>query len=176
MGLSQLGTTQELSIVHFAEVCSLDGMIGVKGIRDPVVAVVVSMACYLRFISYGLTLIALRACSSCWLRLSSRILSCITGDVLLLGTIKIGGVVDNIVSGKTSGISSWIGCCIGRNIDWLHDLNLTTSLSGHGLKLSIVVVVTTMARSLLLLLEQQLEADLLYPGPLSSTWVVVMRM
>jgi hypothetical protein len=58
----------------------------------------------------------------------------------------------------------------------LHDFNLTTSLSGHGLKLSIVVVVTTMARSLLLLLEQQLEADLLYPGPLSSTWVVVMRM
>jgi hypothetical protein len=136
-----LGTMQKLSIVHLPEVCGLNGVIGVKEIRDPVVAVVVSMACYLHFISYGLTLIALSVCGLCWWRLSSHVLSCITCGVLLLGANSTGGVVGGI----TSSVGSWIGYCIGNNVDWLHDFILTTSLFVHGLKGSIVVVVTTMA-------------------------------
>jgi hypothetical protein len=67
----------------------LDGVIGVKGIRDPIVVVVVSTVYYLHFISYGLTLIAPSMCGLCWWRLNSRVLSCITGDVLLLGASSI---------------------------------------------------------------------------------------
>jgi hypothetical protein len=35
--------------VHLSEVCRLDWMIGVKAIRDPIVAIVVSTVCYLHF-------------------------------------------------------------------------------------------------------------------------------
>jgi hypothetical protein len=63
----------------------LDGVIGVKGIRDPIVVVV----WVLHFISYELTLIAPSMCGLCWWRLNSRVLSCITGDVLLLGASSI---------------------------------------------------------------------------------------
>jgi hypothetical protein len=37
-----LSTSQEFLVVHDLEFCSLDGVVGVKGIRDPMLAVVVS--------------------------------------------------------------------------------------------------------------------------------------
>jgi hypothetical protein len=123
-------------------------VIGVKGIKDPIAAVVVSPALYLRFISYGLTLIAPSVCGLRWWKLSSRVLSCIASSVLLLGASSIGGIVGSITGGITGSVGSWIGCCIGSSVDWLHDFILTTSLFGHRLKGSIVVVVMTMAGSL----------------------------
>jgi hypothetical protein len=134
--------------MHLPEVCVLDWVIGVKGIMDPVVTMVVGTACYLRFISYGLALITPGACGLCWWRLSSRVLSCITGDVLLLGASSIGGVVDGIARSMTGDIGSWIGRCVGNNVNWLHDFILTTSLFSHGQKGSVIVVVTMMAGSL----------------------------
>jgi hypothetical protein len=51
-----LGTSQEFLVVHDPEVCSLNGVVGVKGIWDPMFRVVVSTSCYLHFISYAMTL------------------------------------------------------------------------------------------------------------------------
>jgi hypothetical protein len=75
------GPAQDLLIVHLPEVCCLDGVVGGKGIRDSVVAVVVSTACYFRFVSNRLSLITLGTCSLSWLRLSSRVLACVSHPI-----------------------------------------------------------------------------------------------
>jgi hypothetical protein len=82
-------------------------VVGVKGIRDPVVAVVVSTVCYFYFILYGLTLITSGACSLSWLRLSSRVPPCITDDVLLLGGSNVGDVAYNIRATLTGFATSF---------------------------------------------------------------------
>jgi hypothetical protein len=51
-----LSTSQEFLVVHDPEFCSLDGVVGIKGVRDPMLAIVVSTSCYLNFISYAVTL------------------------------------------------------------------------------------------------------------------------
>jgi hypothetical protein len=56
-----LSTLQEFLIVHDPAICSLNGVVGVKGVRDPVLAVVVSTSSYLDFISYAVTLASFRA-------------------------------------------------------------------------------------------------------------------
>jgi hypothetical protein len=33
-----LSTSQEFLVMHDPEICSLDGVVGVKGVRDPVLA------------------------------------------------------------------------------------------------------------------------------------------
>jgi hypothetical protein len=53
-----LGTSYELLVLHVPQLCCLDGVMGIKGVRDPMVTDVVSTSCYLHFISYALTLIA----------------------------------------------------------------------------------------------------------------------
>jgi hypothetical protein len=50
-----LTTSQEFLVVHDPEFCSLNGVVGVKDVRDPMLAVVVSMSSYLDFISYAVT-------------------------------------------------------------------------------------------------------------------------
>jgi hypothetical protein len=42
--------------MHDPEFCSLDGVVGVKGVRDPILAVVVSTLSYLDFVSYAVML------------------------------------------------------------------------------------------------------------------------
>jgi hypothetical protein len=49
-------TSQDFLVVHDPEFCSLNGVVGVKGVRDPMLAVVVSTSSYLDFISYAMTL------------------------------------------------------------------------------------------------------------------------
>jgi hypothetical protein len=51
-----VGTSQEFLVVHMSEVCCLDGVVGIKSIRDPMFTVVVSTSCYLHFVSYAVTL------------------------------------------------------------------------------------------------------------------------
>jgi hypothetical protein len=51
-----LSTSQEFLVMHDPEICSLDGVVGVKSVTDPMFAVVVSTSCYLDFISYAVTL------------------------------------------------------------------------------------------------------------------------
>jgi hypothetical protein len=49
-------TSQDFLVVHDPQFCSLNGVVGVKGVRDPMLAVVVSTSSYLDFISYAMTL------------------------------------------------------------------------------------------------------------------------
>jgi hypothetical protein len=42
--------------MHDPEICSLNGVVGVKSIGNPMFAVVVSTSSYLHFISYAVTL------------------------------------------------------------------------------------------------------------------------
>jgi hypothetical protein len=42
--------------VHDPKVCSLNEVVGAKGVENPVFTVVVSSSSYLRFISYAVTL------------------------------------------------------------------------------------------------------------------------
>jgi hypothetical protein len=51
-----LSTSQEFPIVHDPEFYSLHGVVGIKGVRDLVLAVIVSSPSYLNFISYAVTL------------------------------------------------------------------------------------------------------------------------
>jgi hypothetical protein len=38
--------------MHVVQLCCLDGFVGIKGVEDPMVAVIISTSCYLHFISY----------------------------------------------------------------------------------------------------------------------------
>jgi hypothetical protein len=78
----------------------------VKGITDPVATVVVSTAFYLHFVSYALTLTALRAVGLHWWRLSSRVLSCVGSSVLLLSASSIGSIVGDVA------------CSISTSVGW----------------------------------------------------------
>jgi hypothetical protein len=51
-----LSTSQEFLVMHDPEICSLNGVVGVKGVMDPMLTVVVSASSYLDFISYAVTL------------------------------------------------------------------------------------------------------------------------
>jgi hypothetical protein len=51
-----VGTSQEFLVVHISEVCYLDEVVGVEGVRDPMFTIIISTSCYLHFISYALTL------------------------------------------------------------------------------------------------------------------------
>jgi hypothetical protein len=52
----EVGTSQKFLVVHISEVCYLDGVVGVEGVRDPMFTIIISTSCYLHFISYALTL------------------------------------------------------------------------------------------------------------------------
>jgi hypothetical protein len=87
---------------------------------DPVVTVIVSTALDLRFISYGLALIALGACGLCWWRLSSSVLSCVAGGVLLLGASSVGDIIGSVSSEIISDVGSvsyWTGRCVSSSVD-----------------------------------------------------------
>jgi hypothetical protein len=58
-----LGTSSEFLVVHVPQLHCLDGVVGVKGIRHPMVTIVVSTSCYLYFVSYALSLAAFCAIS-----------------------------------------------------------------------------------------------------------------
>jgi hypothetical protein len=61
--------------VHDPEICSLDRVVGVEGVRDPMLAVVVCTPSYLDFISYAVMLTSLRTISLDRRRLSSCVAS-----------------------------------------------------------------------------------------------------
>jgi hypothetical protein len=50
------GASQEFLVVHVTDVGSLNGVVGIKGVGDPMFTVVVSTAYYLHFISYAVML------------------------------------------------------------------------------------------------------------------------
>jgi hypothetical protein len=88
--------------VHDLEICSLDRVVGVEGVRDPMLAVVVCSSSYLDFISYAVTLTSLRTIGLGRRRLSSCIASWIWVDVHLdVGSVGciVGGISSSIGRG-----------------------------------------------------------------------------
>jgi hypothetical protein len=76
--------------------------VGIKGVRDPMVTVVVCTPCYLHFVSYALTLTTFCAISLHRRRLSSCILPWVqSGDPLDVGGISC--VVGDVAGGSGVG-------------------------------------------------------------------------
>jgi hypothetical protein len=74
-----LGTSQEFLVVHDPEICSLDGVVGVEGVRYPMFAVVVCAPSYFDFISYAVAPTSLCTIGLYQRRLNSCIASWIWG-------------------------------------------------------------------------------------------------
>jgi hypothetical protein len=91
--------------MHDLEICCLDEVVSIDGVRDPVFTVVVSTSCYLHFISYVVTLASFCTIGLDWRRLSSSIVSWIWSSVPLdVGSISY--VVDDV------------DVSIGRSVCW----------------------------------------------------------
>jgi hypothetical protein len=110
-----LGTLQDFLVVHDPEICSLNGLVGVKGVKDPILAVVVSTPSYLDFISYAVMLASFCTIGLDQRRLSSCIVSWVWGGVSLnIGSI--GCIVDDVTSSTGQSVCWSIGCSIGWSI------------------------------------------------------------
>jgi hypothetical protein len=116
----------------------LDGVVGVKGVRDPVLAIIVTMSSYLNFISYAVALASLNMIGLDQRRLSSCVVSWVRNDICLnIGSI--GCVVDDVTSGIGRvvcwGIShrvGWsVGCSIGSGVDWLRYFIFASTFFSH---------------------------------------------
>jgi hypothetical protein len=112
--------------VHDPEICSLDGVVGVKGVRDPVLAIVVRTSCYLDFISYVVALTSLSTIDLYQKRRSSCVVSWVRSDVCLsIGSI--GCVVSDVTSSiglviywGISHMICWsVSCSVGNRVDRL---------------------------------------------------------
>jgi hypothetical protein len=114
-----LGTSQEFLVVHDPEICSLDGVVGIKGVRDPVLTIVVSTSSYPDFISYAVALAFLRTIDLDRRRQSSCVVSWVQSDVCLnIGSIScvVGDVTSGIGLIVCWGVSHKIGWSVGRNV------------------------------------------------------------
>jgi hypothetical protein len=89
--------------MHDPEICRLNGVVGIKGVRDPMLAVVVSMSSYLNFISYAVTLTSFRTIVLDGRRLSSCSVSWIWGGVPL-DVSSVGCIVGGITSSVGRGV------------------------------------------------------------------------
>jgi hypothetical protein len=112
-------TSFEFLVMHDPEIYSLDRVVGVKGVWDPMLTIVVSTSSYLDFISYAVALASLRTIDLDWRRRSSCVESWVRSDVCLnIGSI--GCVVGDITSGVDLivcwGVSHRIGWSIGRSV------------------------------------------------------------
>jgi hypothetical protein len=75
----------------------LDGVVGVKCVRDPMLVVVVSTSSYLDFISYAVALASLYTIGLDQRRLSSYVVSWVWSGVPL-NINSIGCIVDDVTS------------------------------------------------------------------------------
>jgi hypothetical protein len=148
-----LSTSQEFLVVHDLEICCLNGVVGVKGVRDPVIAIVVSTSSYLDFISYAVVLDSLGTIGLDQRRLSSCVVPWVRSDVCLnIGSI--GCVVGDVTSGIGRvvcwGIShrvGWsVGCSIGSGVDRLRYFVFASSFFSH--RVEGALATTSLARTL----------------------------
>jgi hypothetical protein len=110
-----LSTSQEFLVVHDLEFYSFDGVVGVKGVRDPVLTIVVSTSSYIDFISYAVALASLGTIGLDRRRLSSCVVSWVRSDVCLsIGSV--GCVVDDVTSVIDRSVCWSIGCSIASEI------------------------------------------------------------
>jgi hypothetical protein len=147
-----LGTSQEFLVVHDPEICSLDGVVGVEGVRCPMLTVVVCALSYLDFISY-----AMASASFCMIRLDRRRLSsCVAswiwgGVPLDIGTVGcIVGGVTSISRGTCWSISRWVrwsvGCSVSSGICRLHYFIFTSPFFSYRVERTLAS--TSLSRSL----------------------------
>jgi hypothetical protein len=148
-----LSTSHEFLVVHDPEFCSLDVVVGVKGIRYPVLTIVVSSSSYLDFISCAVALASLSTIGLDQRRLSSCVFSWVQSDVCLnIGSISC--VVDDVTSGIGRvvcwGIShrvGWsVGYSIGSGVDRLHYIIFASSFFSHQVEGTLAT--TSLARTL----------------------------
>jgi hypothetical protein len=52
-----LGTTQEFPVVHDPEICYLDGVVSIEGVRDPVFTIIVNLSSY-HYVYYAVMLVS----------------------------------------------------------------------------------------------------------------------
>jgi hypothetical protein len=131
--------------VHDPEICSLDTVVGVEGVRDPMLAVVVCTSSYLDLISYAVTLTSLRMIVLDRRRLSSCIASWIWGGVPL-DVGSIGCIVGGITSIIGWGVSRRVGWSIGSGIGRLHYFVFTSTFFSH--RVEGTLATTSLARTL----------------------------
>jgi hypothetical protein len=136
-----LGAPQEFLVVHVLEVRSLNGVVGIKGVGDPLFTIVVSTSCYLHFVSYALTLASFCLIGLYWRRLISCIMPWVWGGVSLdVGSVSciVGDVTGGVGWSVCQSISCRVGWSIsyniGSRIDRLHHFVFTSSLFSHQLK------------------------------------------
>jgi hypothetical protein len=135
--------------VHDPEICSLNRVVGVEGVRDPMLAVVVSTSSYLDFISYVATLTSLRTIGLDQRRLSSCIASWIWGGVPLdVGSVGciVGGITNSIGRGVCWSISRRVGCSIGNGIGRLHYFVFASTFFSH--RVEGTLAMTSLSRTL----------------------------
>jgi hypothetical protein len=139
--------------VHNPELCSLDGVVGIEGIRDPMLAVVVSTSSYLDFISYAVVLSSLCTIGLDQGRVSSYIVSWVWSGVPL-NMDSIGCVINDVASviGRSVCWSvacsiGWSICCgIGGWVDWLCYFVFASTFLCHWVKGTLAT--TSLARTL----------------------------
>jgi hypothetical protein len=139
--------------VHDPEICSLDGVVGVKGVRDLVLAIVVSTSSYLDFISYATALVSLNTIDLDQRRRGSCVVSWVRSDVCL-NISNIGCVVGDVTSGVglvvCRGISHRIGwsvsCSVGSGVDRLCYFVFISSFFSH--RVEGTLATTSLARTL----------------------------
>jgi hypothetical protein len=132
-------------VVHDPEIYSLDRVVGVEGIRDPMLAVVVCTPSYLDFIFYAVMPTSLSTIGLNRRRLSSFIASWIWGRVSLdVGSVGcvVGGIASGISQGACWSIRRWVGSGISR----LHYFVFTSSFFSH--KVEGTLATTLLARTL----------------------------
>jgi hypothetical protein len=139
--------------VHDLEICNLNRVVGVKGVGNPVLAVVVSTSSYLDFISYALTLTSFHTIGLSRRRLSPCIVSWIWGGVPLdVGSVGciVGGITSSIGWGVCWSISrrvGWsVGCSIGGGIGRLHYFVFALTFFSH--RVEGTLATTSLARTL----------------------------
>jgi hypothetical protein len=139
--------------VHDPKIYSLNRVVGVEGIGNPVLAVIVSTSGYLNFISNVVTLASFRTIGMDRRRPSSCIVSWVWSDVCLnIGSISC--VVDDVTSGigrivcwSISRRAGWsIGCSIGSRIGGLHYFIFASTFFSHHVKGTLAT--TLLARTL----------------------------
>jgi hypothetical protein len=139
--------------VHDPEICSLNRVVSVEGVRDSMLAVVVSTSSYLDFISCVVTLTSLRTIGLDQRRLSSCIATWIWGGVPLdVGSVGciVGDITSSIGRGICWSIShrvSWsVGCNIGSGIGRLYYFVFASTSFSH--RVEGTLAKTSLARTL----------------------------
>jgi hypothetical protein len=132
-----LGTSQEFLVVHDLEICSLDGVVGVEGVRCPKLVVVVCTSSNLGFISYAVAPASFYMVRLDRRRLSSCVASWIWGGVPLdIGSVGciVGGIA-SISRGICWSIRRWVswsvGCSVSSGISRLHYFVFTSPFFSH---------------------------------------------